>query len=48
MKYENSSISSKTDDKYTSVYSDLKNMCMYDEKLDRRIRDAVSKELQLI
>jgi hypothetical protein len=39
--------SSKTDDKYTIVYSDLKNMCEYDQKLDRRIRDAVSRELQL-
>lgn len=36
---------SKIDDKYSSVYSDLKEISMYDQNLDQRIKDAITKEL---
>lgn len=39
---------SKVDDKYTSVYKDLKNICMYDEKLNSELKKLIAYELQLI
>jgi len=36
---------SKIDDKYKSVYSDLKEISMYDQNLDQCIKHAISKEL---
>ena len=36
---------SKIDDKYNSVYSDLKEISMYDQNLDQCIKYAITKEL---
>ncbi len=36
---------SKIDDKYKSVYADLKEISMYDQNLDQRIKYAIAKEL---
>lgn len=36
------------DDKYKVVYQDLINICRYEEKIDARIREAITKEIQSI
>jgi len=39
---------SQTDDKYTSVFEDLKNIVMHEKNLDDKLRQAIAQELKLI